>query len=171
MGLKIGGRVIEGPKEGLLVLPRDDGDIVFKFVAVTNDSDYEKISPVPKPPRVWKVKLAQNVEDVEDPGFKLKLKEWGERKTNWIFLKSIEPSQIEWVTVKMDDPATFENWRKDLKEAGFSIGEVNTIFGKFIETNMVTDDMLDEARKRFFGSQAQKGEAQPSSSTDEPTPT
>jgi len=105
MPLKIGGRVIDGPKEGILVLPRDDGDIVFRFVAITDDSDYEKINPAPKPPKVWKVKLGQTIEDVEDPVYKKKMQEWGTNKTNWVFLQSVAPTNIEWDSVKADDPS------------------------------------------------------------------
>lgn len=153
MSLKIGGRTVEGPKQGLLVLPRDDGDIVFRFIGITDDSEFEKICPAPKPPRIKDIKKGQTYDNVEDPNFKKKREEWANIKMAWYFLKSSAPSNIEWPSVNMEDSSTYQNYKKDLVEAGFTVGEVNTIYGKFIEVNMVTDDMLTEARNRFLASQ------------------
>jgi hypothetical protein len=151
--MRIGGRTVAGPKTGLLVIPREDGDIVFKFVGVTNDSGFEEICPPPKPPRKHVVKLETTIDDYDDPNYIVKRREWDMAKTEWIFLQSIAPSNIEWDSVKMDDPSTYKNWRDDLKNAGFSINEVNTVYDTFFATNILTDKMLNEARSRFLASQ------------------
>lgn len=160
MPLSIGGRVVDGPKKKLLVIPRDEGDVAFHFIAILDDADFLKVYPQPVPPRTFKPKLQATIDNVEDPAYKVRLSTWQDAKGDWFFLKSIEPSKIEWQSVKMDDPSTYRNWRNELKEAGFSIAEINQIYATFAETNMVTEEMLEDARKRFLALQAVEALAQ-----------
>lgn len=169
--MKVRGRVVDGPKKVLLVLPRDDGDIPFQFVAVVDDSEFEKIIPEPEPPVTFNVKAQQNIKNYGDPGYKAKHLARIKLKNAWIFLKSIESSDIEWDTVKMDDPSTWENWQSDLKASGFSINEVNTIFDHFALANMVNEKMLDDARMRFLASGEKVPSPVPSSQGTEQQPT
>lgn len=163
--MKIGGRLIDGPKKVTLVLPRDEGDIVFNFVAVVDDSEFEKRFPVPEPPKVWKVKEQLHFFNTDDPSYKAQIRERIKIKNAWVFLESIKGSNIEWDLVKPDDPSTWDLWDKDLKQAGFSINEVNTIYEYFTRANMVTEGMLDEARNRFLASRAPVPPAVPSSTS------
>lgn len=168
--MKIGGRVVDGPKRMILVLPRDEGDIVFEFVAVVDDTEFEKRFPIPEPPKTYNVKLQQNILNTEDPKYKSQVQERIKLKNAWIFLQSIAPSNIEWDTVKLDQPETWTGWNNDLKNAGFSINEINTIFDYFVQANMVTESMIDEARKRFLASREAKQSPVPSSLDTEQQP-
>ena len=152
IGFFIGGKVIAGPKTKLLVIPREDGDIVFRFTAVTDDSKFDIVAPRPKPPRSFRVGVG-TVEKFDDPAFLQALERRDSWRTDWFFLESIRPSNIEWATVDYANPDTWKNWRTDLKEAGFSVPEVNLVFSAFVETNMINDEMLKEARDRFLASQ------------------
>lgn len=151
--MKVGGRSIEGPKKTLIVIPRQDGDIPFHFVGVNDEATYDKKFPAPKPPVVKNVKLGTTGPNYEDENYKTKFELWVQAKTAWYFLESIKSSNIEWDTVKLDDPSTFGNWQADLRAAGFSTGEINRLYDAFTETNMLTESMLEEARKRFLASQ------------------
>lgn len=162
--MKIAGKVINGPKEGLLVLPRHDGDIAFKFIAVLDDEDFQKLCPRPQPPKSMKPGIGI-VENVEDPKYKAAVDARGEMRGDWFFLQSIKPSDIEWTKVKLDDPTTWALWREELKEAGFNMQERDRIYVTFLETNTVSDGMVDEARARFLASQQAKALADPSSLT------
>lgn len=152
MPIKIGNVTVDGPKKTLLVLPRQEGDVVFKFIAVTDDDEFDKICPPPKA-AITRRTDGSSYENVEDPKYKEQVKNRSDQRFEWFFLKSIEPSAIEWQTVKMEDPYTYASWRKELGDAGFSIREVSIIHDKFLETNILTDKMLDEARQRFLASQ------------------
>lgn len=154
MPLKIGGKIISGPKTTLLVVPREDGDIAFRFIAVTDDSTFDQVYPRPKPPRSMKVGVGI-IEKTDDPGYINALEKREASRTDWFFLESIKPSAVEWATVDYKNPETWKNWRQDLKDAGFSVPEVNLIFNAFIEANMLTDDMLKEARERFLASRVE----------------
>lgn len=153
MPLKIGGRVIDGPKTTILAIPREDNDIIFKFIAIGDDTEFEKISPEPIPPKYYSVKEKKNITNFEDKAYKDKMAIRATQKMNWFFLKSVAPSEVEWDTVKLEDPTTYGNWREDLKNAGFSIGEMNAIFEAFMNTNTVTEEKMTEARNRFLASQ------------------
>jgi hypothetical protein len=152
MPLKIGGVEIKGPKTALLVIPRENQDIALKFVAVTDDAEYDLLVPMPIPPKVMKVGVG-TIENYEDTNYKAALKRRGEYREDWYFLESIKPSKIEWETVKAENPETWKNWREEFKTAGFSVLEINTIYATFLETNVLSDKMLDEARLRFLASQ------------------
>jgi hypothetical protein len=162
--MKIAGKVINGPKEALLVLPRQDGDIAFRFVAVLDDDDFQKLCPRPTPPKSMKPGVGI-IENVEDPKYKAAVEERGELRSDWFFLQSIKPSEIEWEMVKLDDPSTWKLWREELKKAGFNMQERDRIYVTFLETNTVSDGMVDEARARFLASQQAKALAEVSSQT------
>lgn len=155
MALKIGGKVIDGPKEGLMVLPRTNGDIAFKFVAILDDEEFQKLCPYPQAPKSMKPGVGI-IENTEDPKYKAALSARGEQRANWFFLKSIEPTGIEWNQVKLDDCTTWHLWREELKEAGFNPQERDRIYVTFLETNTVSDDMVNEARARFLALQQAK---------------
>lgn len=152
--MKIGGVAVSGPKKVTLVLPRDEGNLVFYFVAVTDDGEFDKMFPEPEPPVTFNVKLQQNIKQFKDEGYIAKLIARNKIKNAWIMLQSIAPSNIEWDTVKLDQPDTFPNWETDLRKAGLSIQEVNAVYDHFGKANFVTEEMLDEARKSFLASQA-----------------
>ncbi len=166
--MKIGGRTINGPKQDFIVLPRADGDIVFKFVGLANTDAYDKINPEPQAPRTYKPALGKTIENIEDPAYKAKYLAWLQQRNDWVFLKSIEPSDIQWDTVDLSDASTWVNWRKDLENAGFSMGERNVIWNKFIEITSLTDEILKEARDRFLLSQSLETLSQTLSSTAAP---
>lgn len=164
MALKIGGKIVDGPKQALLVLPRPDGDIPFKFVAVLDDEEFIKLCPRPVAPKSMKPGIGI-IENTEDPKYKAAVEARGEQRADWFFLKSIEPSAIEWNKVKMEDCTTWANWREELKEAGFNMQERDRIYVTFLETNSVSDSMVDEARARFLASQQAKASVDPLSLT------
>jgi hypothetical protein len=151
--MKVGGKSIEGPKKTLIVIPRQEGDIAFTFVGVNDEKKFETQFPAPQPPTVTNVKLGTTGPNFEDEGYKKKFEDWLRAKTAWYFLESSRPSNIEWDTVRYDDCNTFVNWQDDLRAAGFSTSEINRLYDAFTETNMLTEQMLDEARKRFLASQ------------------
>jgi hypothetical protein len=162
--MKIGGRAIDcGPKTIEIFIPRGEfGDIQFKFIGVIDDDEFDKLYPIPEPPRSMKVGVG-TVMNVEDPTYKAQLANRGAARQDWFFLKSIAPSNIEWDTVKLEDFSTWGNWREDLKKAGFSVSEISTLYNAFAEANVITDSMIKEARQRFLAFQqgVQSGE-QPS---------
>ncbi len=148
--MRIGGVPVDGPKKTVLVIPRDDGDIVFKFVAVGDDAGFDKLIQPPVAPVSFNVKLQQKVTKTDDPGYQAALSQYYKLHSAWVFLQSIAPSEIEWDTVDLAKPETWTNWQADLKAAGFSLNEVNVIYAEFNRTNVLSEAMIQEARTRFL---------------------
>lgn len=159
--MKVGGVPIDGPKKVVLVLPRDSGDLVFTFVAVTDDGEFDKLYPAPIPPKTFLTATQETKSDYDDADYQRRSLEHQRARNGWVFLKSIESSNIEWDSVKMSDPATFDKWDQDFRKAGLSINEVNHIWLHYLKANVLTDDMLNEARNRFLASQVPVQSATP----------
>lgn len=151
--MKVGGIQILGPKKVTVVLPRPEGDIPFHFIGVSDGEEFDKMFPEPQPPVTFNVKLQASIKQFNDPKYLERQGQWVQAKTAWFFLKSIEPSNIEWTTVNLSDPETFANWQADFKNAGFNQAEVNRIYSGFEETNMVSEELMRQARERFLASQ------------------
>jgi len=153
--MKINGRKLEGPNVEILVLPRSDGDIVFKAQAVLDNTPFEKLCPQPKPPTMIKRGVGL-VEDVESPVYKTELKNYATRRIEWLILESLKATEgLEWDTVNMSDSSTWKNYEKDLKNAGFGQYEINRIEQLVLDVNCLNESKMDEARKRFLLGQVQ----------------
>lgn len=157
--MKVNGVSLDGPKEVLVVIPRGETDLAFKFRAVLDIDEFEEMCPRPSPPRVSKPG-GEIYFNTQDKTFLQALDEYSTRQGSWQFLKSISATDgLEWSRVKLDDPGTWNEWQAELKEAGFSIAEKNALWSGFVEANSLSPSMLDEARKRFLASQQAKEES------------
>lgn len=153
--MKVNGKSLSGPKIQTLVLPHGDGDdyIVFKFRAITSKDKFEDVMPRPMPP-LLKKPGGEEFRNLEDPRYKAAIEDWASKKIDWEFLQSISVTEgLEWSKVKLDDPNTWHLWREELNEH-FGIIEFNRVFSAYLDANMLSEERLDEARKRFLASQA-----------------
>ena len=151
--MKIAGREISAPKESVLVIPRDDGDIVIKAQPILNLDEFDTLYPPPEIPILMKpggVKIS----NPEQPEYLEKQTKWAELKTTWMQLKSLEPTKFEWETVDMQDPETWENYMSELSTV-FSQVEVVRILQLVIEACGLSQDKIDEATAAFLAGQAQ----------------
>lgn len=147
--MKIGGVEIKGPAEEVLVLPRLDGDdIVIHAIAVSDMDEFEALCPLPKPPGMrTKAGWAPNP---NDETYKDRVTQHGELRLAYMVLKSLEPSEIEWGKVNVDDPSTWLEWQNELKDAGISSTEVNRIIVCVMQANALDEAKLKEARELFL---------------------
>ena len=108
----------------ICVLPRQDGDIVFKCGAVLDYTDFDKLCPTPDVPvRIYPDK--RRVEDVENPDYKQKMNDWATQKVAWMFIESLKATpELEWETVDPSDSETWVNYQTELKEANFTEPEM-----------------------------------------------
>ena len=147
--MRIAGRKIDGPNEVVLVIPRGNSDdIVFKCVAVTSFDEFETNSPLPLPPK--SITPQGEVENRNDPTYKLQLSQREISRMAWMTLKSLAPSDIEWDTVDMEQPATWNNYNQELQDAGFSTVEINRIGNAVLEANALDEAKLEAARQSFL---------------------
>ena len=124
----------------MLVLPRGDQRIVFKAVGVPSMEAFTKICPEPVAP--GKLTKEGYVPDTDDVGYKAILAQYGKQRVAYMVINSLLPSQIEWDTVKIDDPSTWTGWENDLKAAGLSQMECNRVLGLVWEANCLDEEKL-----------------------------
>ena len=158
--MKIGGVQLTGLNEAILVLPRSGGDLVIKARAIPDYEEFDKLCPEPKMPvMVTKNGVENNGDDIN---YVAAIAQREQMRIAYIYVKSLEPSNIEWDTVKTDIPSTWMNFREDFKKAGLSPVEINRIWGTVSDANCLSEDKLVEARARFL---AGPGKGQPASSS------
>ena len=152
--MKMFGQKVEGPNVEWIVIPRGNGnDIVFKAQAILDMKAFEEKC---KPPQPGKKMLPGGVikEDHEDPIYKDAVKAFADMRYSWIVIQSLKATEgLEWDTVKEDEPATWNNWEVELKEAGFSKTEVQYVMMGVANANALNQDKIDEARTSFLLSQ------------------
>ena len=147
--MKISGIEITPPEPVIVVIPRGDQKIVITACPVLDYDDFDKLCPTPKPPWV-RERNKDPYENPEDPEYKKQVDAWSIKRAAWSFLKSIEDSGIEWETVKMGDPETWENYETELSSCGFTIIEKLSIMQAVAEATGLTRDKIDRATEAFL---------------------
>lgn len=157
--MKIAGKVLDGPREEVIVFPRGEDEIVFRARAVLDFNDFEKLCTPPEPPK----KLVPGGAEIANPDDKKYLEAldvFAAKKSSWMILKSLEATKdLEWDTVDMDDPDTWDNFREDLKNSGFSFAEVALIMQTVSTACGLNQTKIEEATKRFLAGQAEAPES------------
>ncbi len=147
--MKIAGVEIKGPAEEVLVLPRPTGqDLVFRAKAVLDTSEFDRLVPEPKPKaRLEAGGWKKNLDDAE---YIKAVAEYGELRFAFLVIRSLELSDIEWDTVKMDKPSTWTKWSDEMKESGMSQTEVNRVINCVASANALDEQKLEAARENFL---------------------
>jgi len=151
--MKIQGRIISGPKETIVAIPRDDGDIIFKLRAVLTFDEFDVLCPEPvAPTRVYKD--GRKELDIENADYVKLSGERASKRWDWMILKSLSATEgLEWETVDMAKPDTYTNYLKELNGAGFTTYEIQKIIQGVIDANGLDETKYKEARERFMYSQ------------------
>ncbi len=136
------------PCEEILVLPRGDQQIVFRATGIKDMDGFTKLCPEPEPPK--KLIKGGKTADTEDAGYKEAVKIYEKRRTAYVVIVSLRPSEIEWDTIKLDSPSTWLNWEEDLKNAGLSTIECGRVLQLVMQANSLDEDKLEAARKLFL---------------------
>ena len=163
--MKIGGVKVTPPGEQLLVIPRDEGPLVFRARALPDMTEFETLCPLPAPPG----SLTKDgwVSNPGDPSYKQVLENHAKKRLAFLVIRTLEPSQIEWDTVDPNNPKTWTNWDTDLKNAGLIQNERNRVLDLCVECNVLTEDKIKAARDSFLLGQA-KAQQDSNTPTTEP---
>jgi hypothetical protein len=156
--MKFNGRKVSGPKTDIVVIPREDGDLVFRCQAVLDYKAMEQILPRPEPKMIVRPGKPP-VPDEDDPVHKEALNRYGRQKMDWMILQSLKPTEaLEWETIISTDPDTWKNWEEELKDAGLTERERVEILQTILRVNSLTDEVFQQAKDRFLASQATRPE-------------
>jgi len=151
--MRIKGKRIGAPKPRPCVIERDGEDFVFIVNAVLDYKEFEKLCPIPSPPKVMKPGGGVS-EDSNNPKYAEALTKYGEKKTNWLMINAIKDTEgLEWEKVILDDPTTWEHFREELSEGGLTEGELAFLINDVYLVNSLDESKMSEARERFMRSQ------------------
>jgi len=163
------GKKLDGPKEEILVIPRQGGDLVFKAKAILDYGNFDKLCPRPTPPQIVKPGGAKTT-DPTDIDYLRKLDEWAQQKTHWMILQSLSATEeLTWETIDLVNPNTWANYETELRQAGFSEAEGGRIISLVISANGLDQDKIDEATNRFLAAQEALQNAESSQNTEQKT--
>jgi hypothetical protein len=151
--MKIKGKKIEGPNTQYVVIPRGDGeDIVFKVQAILDLTAFDQLCPAPEPPKKM-LPGGKMITNPEDSNYIKEINDWARKRSDFIALTSLRATEeLEWETVKYDNPSTWGNYRKELKDSGFSEFEIGRLINTTMEVNCLDEDKVEQARQRFLAS-------------------
>lgn len=150
--MKIGGVVVTEPVEEILVIPRGNQSLVFRAKAVPDMDEFDAMSPFPQPP--GKRTKDGWIPEPNDPNYRTILDQYTKRRTAYIVVRTLEPSQIEWETVDINNPKTWVNWISDLRKAGMTEVEINHVVALVTNANLLNEQRLNQAREVFQLGQA-----------------
>lgn len=139
--------------EVVLVLPRGEDQIVFRAIGLKDMDDFDALCPQPKPPG----KLTKDgwVANNTDPTYQQVQEVWTKKRLGFIVTRSLEPSDIEWDVVKLDDQRTWDKWEQDLHDGGLTQVECNRVLALVMEANALDEAKLQKAREVFLAGQGQ----------------
>lgn len=153
--MKINGRRFDEP--AVVQIPVNVGDevIVLKAKAVLDYAEFDQLCPMPVAPEVIHAggKRSRNPEDAK---YRNKLKEWGELRSYYMIIKSLEATEgLEWERVKIGDPKTWIHVDEELNNAFTQYGASRIAQG-VMRANCLDEQMLKEARESFLASARQE---------------
>lgn len=151
--MKIGGKTVTAPPKELLVLHREPENIVFWGQAIPDMEEFHTLCPLQDPPG----KLTKDgwVPDSNDPGYLTVLENHGKQRLGYMVIHTLEPSEIEWDTVKVDNPKTWTNWEADFLKAKFTQIEIQRIIQLVLDANSLNEEKLARAREDFLRGRVQ----------------
>jgi hypothetical protein len=153
--MRIGG--VEVTKcEEVLVLPRMNGDLVFKAVAVCSMDKFNDLCPKPEPPMRLK-KGGVREPHLSDDYIKT-VESWSQKRYAFICINSLIPSDITWDEVDYDKPNTWVKWMEELEAAGLADVELQRVQSLVLDANALNEAKLKAARESFLLGQGQEDE-------------
>jgi hypothetical protein len=158
--MKIFDQKIEGSNTETIVLPRGDDKppIVLIAQAILDDSSFNKLCPLPQPPKFTKPGNIV-VQNTEDKTYKQQVQVYAQKRVAWMIIESLKMTPgLQWETVRLEDSETWLNVHEELA-LGFNAAEINYIIGKITAVNGLNEAKLEAARKEFFQMQSQQKES------------
>jgi len=137
--------------EVFLVLPRGETQLVFRAIGLKDMEGFDAQCPMPKAP--GKRTPDGIIPQENDPTYLQQLDKWGKQRLGYMAYHSLNPSEIEWDIVKENDPRTWGDWEKDLRDGGLSEVEFNRVLALVMEANALDEAKLKKARDFFLRGQ------------------
>lgn len=152
-----------------LTFKRGKSFIAFLAQPVWDFDEFDEMVPAPvnKKMRFNKNAPGGKEPDPNNPVYKDAMAKYATQRWGYMVLKTLEPSpNIEWETVSLDDPKTWDKVEDELRAtlANFEFGKVMRLVD---EANALDDDKLEENAESFFQGQLAKEADAENSQPDE----
>lgn len=152
--MKVGG--VQADKPGSLeplVFPRGKESLVFIAKAVGDLNEFNAVCPEPDLSKHGRIGKEGWEPDPEAPAYLELMKTYRAQRWAYFFIKTLEPSNIEWDKVKLSDPRTWKFYEEELR-ANLSFTEYGHVVDLVEQANLMGTERLEVARQRFFQKQA-----------------
>lgn len=164
--MKLNGISVEPPEPKTIVIPHGDQEVVFKAQLVDDFTEFDELCPRPTPP-VIRDKEGNERRDISDKDYLQRLNDYSEKRSNWMFLKSLLATEgLEFDIVDMSDPETWNSFDDEFKAAGFSEYQIERIKLLAFQANGMDQKLIDEATERFLAGRAQESKNETSQNTE-----
>lgn len=163
--MKINGRPTLGVQSKTVIIPLGDGE-PFEFTVrpVLNMDAFKEVCPEPVPPTILKAGGETSI-NYNNKEYIQKLAEHNRKFVDWLHLQCIQ--NVEWDTVDLGDSDTWQNWRIDLKNAGFPSGAVSRIMDAVSDINLLDQAKLDKYEKDFLSGRVEFKKIESTQNTDQ----
>ena len=162
--MRIGSVELKGGNKDYIVFPRPEGDVVIWAQTVRDFKEFEALVKYPIAPVIQTKEGKKS--DTKDPSYRDLVKIYDDQRFAYLCIKSLEPSDIEWNEVNLDNPRTYVKWIEELLEAGLSEVECNRIIGLVLQVNSLDEAKLQAAREHFARGQGQAASESSGQSTE-----
>lgn len=155
--MKLQGKKPEKANYTIVVLPRTEGeDLVFKLGAVLEDKEFDELVPIPEAPTIVRPGGVKEKDHTDKKFMESFRKRWALKET-WFFIHSLSATEnLEFEQVDLKNPDTWEKVYDELKEFFITGPEIAILKSAAFDANSLNDSKIEEARKSFLASQAEK---------------
>lgn len=153
----LGGKKLSSIHEEIVVFPRgEEPDLVFKFRPIKDHEEFNKLWPEPKPPSILYPGETDSKPDFTDEGYKKAVIDFNTKFALYLLIKSILATpELQFETVKIEDPTTWGNINTEFAEAGLNQIEINRLYEAALTVNSLNDAAIEKAKERFLASRRQ----------------
>ena len=159
--MEIAGVKLGAPAPKLICFPRtnpetgEEYEIPFMCGAVLDFSEFNEAFPEPKPGKIRRPGKEEE-DDFENPAYRDAVMDYSVKKIQFMLLKSLESTEgLTWNKVKIEDPETWELWKEEMAEVGFTEMEISKLQLEVMQANAFDDETLNEAKANFLRRQAE----------------
>jgi len=151
--MRIKGESVITPNSGEFTFYRKDekGEVKQYVMKITPVLDWEKVNQYIDKPEPLETILAdgKRIKNFDHPKYLEKLEKYNSLTHAWFILESLKDSDIEWATIKMNDPATWENYLIEL-ETVLLKAEINRLMNEINSVNNPSKESAEQAFKAFI---------------------
>lgn len=149
-----------------LTFKRGENFLAFYAQPVWNMDEFNALCPPPENTN-YRFEKGGKVKDPDAPQWREKLADYSRKRWGYVVLKSLEPSNIEWEKVSLDDPKTWLYVEEELKEH-LAVYEFAKVMELVDEANAIDEAKLEANAESFFQQSLRASDTGGNSPTDGP---